>query len=75
MSLVISNVEHHFMCLLAHLVYIKSPLEYVWYLTQCKCYVNSCKNMANLGFAFVKFLEFFSNIFNSTFSRIQLYLI
>ena len=44
-------------------IYFNSSLDYVQYLIQCKCYVNSCWGMASSGFIFWNFLQFFLNIF------------
>ena len=45
--------------------YFKLSLDYLSYLIQCKCYVNSCQCTENSNFAFWNFLEknfFFPNI-------------
>ena len=39
-------------------VYFKSSLDYLYYLIQCKCYVNTCWCVANSSFAFWNFLDF-----------------
>ena len=46
-------------------IYFKLSLVYLSYLTQYKCYVNSCQYAANSSFAFWNFLElFFKNVFD-----------
>ena len=46
------------------LTYFKSSLNYLQYLTQCKCYVNRHHRVANSRFVFRKILDFFPNIFD-----------
>ena len=51
------------------LIYFKSSEAYLWYLTQCKCYVNSCQGRANsssLAWNFLKFSEYFWSVVEST---------
>lgn len=53
-----------------HITYVHSPiyfklsLDCLQYLKQCKRYISSYLCTTNLSFAFHKFLNFFSNIFN-----------
>ena len=45
-------------------VYFKSSLDYLQYLIQDKCYVNSCQHAAYSSFTFWNFLECFLDNFN-----------
>ena len=47
-------------------IYLKSSLDYLQYLVQCKCCVTSCQCTANSTFAFFELtgIFFFPNIFN-----------
>ena len=39
--------------------YFTSPLDYLQYLIQCKCFINSCPHLAKASSAFWNLLEFF----------------
>ena len=52
---------------------LESSLDYLQYLVQCKCYVNSCWCNVNSGFSFWNFLDFFSpNIFDWVWWNLQM---
>ena len=47
-------------------VYLKSSLDYLYYLIQRKCYASCCQGTTNSSFDFWSFLEFLppNNIFH-----------
>ena len=49
-------------------VYLKSSLDYLYYLIQCKCYANYCQGTTNSSFDFWNFLEFLPPTIFSTLS-------